>query len=215
MTVTTHDFSIKSDTINPAQTYGADLDEDGIKDLTFISRYWDVLGSNDDAWSVEVSIDNEQVQILEIAGSGVRYSHEGFVSNTGPGPWYYEVTTYNCNSDGGVYYKNELNNPQAFLECDPINLDELNWGNLSSELMLANSGSHFRKHFFDDDENLSARDTVIAPTCNPIPSDIKTYLTFRKLEGDCYYIGWVELILTEGNKLEIKRSAISNKPLEI
>ncbi|MFT5819129.1 MAG: hypothetical protein ACI8ZM_000352 [Crocinitomix sp.] len=222
MTVTEHNVIIEgihSDGLNSATTL-IDLDGDNEVDLKFISnRDSLVLGIGTEFWDVILEIVNPLYDVLEIPNSGDNYYTEtpykpywgaGFGRSN-------RTLTTGCQTDGLLLTEASANSPKTLSEHVGFQPDELDWkSNDFGSLELASSGYEFTVcHFNEEEDSLFCDIIVIEPTCYPIPTDEKTYLLFRKLEtNDCYSIGWIEVLLTDENKLEIKRSAISNKPLK-
>lgn len=223
MTVTTHDVTIEG--INEedwlkVDEVEIDLDNDNLIDINFRSERDSVdSGTGFEFWNVILEVPNPFVEILEIKNSGDEYYLETpyYQNWEGSFPRRERRLITGCQDEDYTFIGAGANNPMTFMEGEEFNPNELVWGeNSLGYLELASSGHEFMECEFNETfDSLTCDITILEPTCYPIPTGEKTYLLFRKYEDEnCFSIGWIEVLLTDQNKLEIKRSAISNKQLE-
>lgn len=221
MVVTEHNVTIEGIGSNLDNRYDRyDLDLDGITgtDLTFVSFNDSIEdGSGSDYWGVFGNVKNENIQVLQLLNSGDQYYYATPYSAPDFGPPYLKsVKRTSCDPALGDYVGAGANYPITFNECDPMERESYNWSDLYEVAIdLVNSGYDYTECFFNESEDSLLCDNYVKdPSCQAVPFDQKFYLAFRKLDKDCYYLGWIELFLTDKNKLTIYRTAISEKPLE-
>lgn len=221
MTVLTHDIMIEGINLEglEADIANIDLDCDDVADLKLTSTRDSIdSGTGIEVWGVFLETTNPLFSVLEISNSGDNYYTETPYWLNGVGfPRLERRLTTGCQREGAMFSGIEANNPKTYSEGDAFQPKQVDWStNGYGYLELATSGSEYMEcRFTDDSDSLICDITITEPTCFPIPTDETTYLIFRKFETtECYSIGWIEILLMDENKLEIKRSAISNKPLE-
>lgn len=222
MTVTEHNFKIQgfnTDGLNRDVAL-VDLNGDGKVDIEFVSNRDSIyLGEGSEVWGITLEIINPLIEFVEIQNSGDKYYTEtSYISSGDPGyPTSDRTKTMGCQQEGGELIADSGNSPKTLSENDIIQPEQYDWSaNQYGYLELGTSGYTYTECVFNEAyDSVFCDITIIEPTCYPIPTDEKTYLVFRKLDNNgCYSIGWIEVLLTDENRLEIRRSAISNKSLK-
>jgi hypothetical protein len=221
MTVTQHDATIQGvfgfgTAIDHLEL---DLDEDGTKDVVFVSVV-DSLdsGTGVEIWNVYMDIYNPDFEVLEMLNSGEQYYAESpYQYPTDGGFMWNRTLRTGCETEDGVSASFRSNSPRTFSESDLIQPEEYDWTaqSYTGYLELSHSGYEYQECVFPDtSDNLYCDIVIQEPTCYPVPTDEKTFLLFRKADINGYYLGWIEVMLTDNNKLSIVKSAISDKPLD-
>lgn len=192
------------------------LDEGAISDLKFTSyRYSEASTGFNEVWGVRLEVLQDDFQVLEVANSAARYRGETAYSldPSAMTPTFRRTTTIGCAAEGRTRTSDGSPNVESFFDGDRISLEDLNWNNQGIfPVELAWSGYTNENCYFNDTEDTSFCSAYVnEPSCYALPSDVITYLLFRRRETKGYSLGWVEVRLTEGNKLEILRSALSTK----
>lgn len=218
MVVTDHNITIQGVNEPGLKEVSANINLDGgaLTELKFTS-YGDNLNpsSVNEIFGVRLEVTHDDFQVLEVANSAARYRGETAYSldPSAITPTLRRTTTIGCAAEGRTRTSDGSPNVKSFFDGDKINLEDLNWNNQGIfPVELAWSGYTNENCSFNDTDDTSFCSVYVnEPSCYALPSDVITYLLFRKRETKGYSLGWVELRLTDNNKLEILRSALSTK----
>jgi hypothetical protein len=218
MVVTDHNITIQGVNEHGLKEVSANINLDGgaLTELKFTS-YRDYLNpsSVNEIFGVRLEVTHDDFQVFEVANSAARYRGETAYSldPSAITPTLRRTTTIGCAAQGRTRTSDGSPNVKSFFDGDKINLEDLNWNNQGIfPVELAWSGYTNENCSFNDTDDTSFCSVYVnEPSCYALPSDVITYLLFRKRETKGYSLGWVELRLTDNNKLEILRSALSTK----
>ncbi len=218
MVVTDHNITIQGVNEPGLKEVSAyiNLDSGALTELKFTS-YRDNLNpsSVNEIFGVRLEVLQEDFQVLEVVNSAARYRGETAYSFDpfAVTPTYSRTSYIGCMAEGRNRTHDQSPNAQSFIEGEKVSLENLYWNNQGIyPVELAWSGYTNESCYSNDTEDtLYCSVYVNEPLCHAISSDVITYLLFRKRETKGYSLGWVELRLTDDNKLEILRSAMSIK----
>lgn len=193
-----------------------DVDQDGLNDIRFTSHTdttWTLAGTQNVTYYVSCNSLKEQFQIAAIPYSGLQYLVESDSQDYyGTFPrtiyrkfWYCEEVAGSVVPPSIPYYQNTA---LAFSEGDHI-FENLFWfEHYSKELVLyRNAHEDMWCEFSGGGDSLICYDDIIPEQCRSIPFDKSFYLVFKKNTNPVKY-GWIEMKISDTNKLEIFRSGI-------
>ncbi|NOQ76013.1 MAG: hypothetical protein GQ574_28660 [Crocinitomix sp.] len=193
-----------------------DLNNDGAADIRFLS-FQDSVNSPELAanYWIDGKVLNSQFTVLENPGSDEEY--ELFTTEYdyfGTYPRKTAVVKSYCeNVEGGVYNNDNLRTAKIFKQLDKVNKDEVFEAkyNLSAQSFEIYE-EHVQESYWEfnaDNDSLIGRHNIPMNTCRSAPYDEDFFIAFKYDSDAEVRYGWIQLIVTENNKIIVNFSGIS------
>lgn len=215
MVINEHNTSVKADASNDEAYLELDLDSDGIEDVKFRSWEYSIINPDGQVWGIDMNIINSNVSIYEVPRSGIMYEALGSPSFdfVGTFPRQTQILTFSCVQGIGSYeVQKDANNPFTFSIHAPLSYATYAWENKYSELTLVHSGYNEEHYEFNiTNDSLIGVNVTQSASCQGVPENAVFYMAFRKTVLAASYVGWIEAKVTEGNRITILRTAISEE----
>ena len=211
--ITVQNKTVKATYEDYSEEYmGIDVDNDSTEDFRFYSEFDSInYPYGNTFWETEIRILDSTFSIYEIPESGAWYETLGpkVFDYYGTYPRQTRALTYGCSAMTGSYKHNSANNPYFFSVNSPVMFDTYSWGNYIPLLTLSNSGYYSEQYDFNiTGDSLLGVAITSEPSCYGVPADEIIYLAYRKSVTDGYYLGWIEMKITEDNRITVFRTAI-------
>lgn len=194
-----------------------DLNGDGGKDIRFLS-FQDSVTSPDLAsnYWVEGVILNDYFTILENSGSDVEY--EVFTTTYDYFGTYPRETTviesYCEFVEGAVYNDNNRRKASNFQKSEKINKDvvfEAKYDMSAQSFMIYESSAEESYYLFNEaEDSLIGQHRIPGSVCGSAPYNEEFYIAFEYNAGGIVQYGWIQMIITNNNKVTINFSGISD-----
>ncbi len=195
-----------------------DLNYDGAADIEFSSAIDSVPSPiGETRWWIKLRLTNSQLSIHGQPNSNIRYETLGpkVYDYHGTYPRETRSLTYSCDEQEGSGTYNTLPFPKGLKKDVIIDFKAYNWQNEYGEMNIAYSGYEENQYGWSEGfDSLKGVKISYPPSCYNLPSNETFYITFRLGVPSSYKIGWVEAVITEGNRLTVVRTAISNETVE-
>lgn len=197
-----------------------DLDADGINDLLFTShislltRPFDI--EEPYVYRVDVKVVNDIFSLAHKSEGTETYEHYSEPVYDYDGTWPRKTTTVtnSCDSLPGSKVVWSAPTVNYLVRHYPIDEDLL-WVNYISPIMI--NRSKFQTLSYEGNEGPGGGDSLIGfhqiydKYCQSMPLNMIYYIPFKKNIGTKYKYGWIQLDITDNNRIAIFESAIQNE----